>query len=915
LASKPYIRYSAPVPTALQVPAAPDRPDSTGAIVPAFVRGLRDYGDRVALLAPDGTSLTYAELNARATETAVAFGGGGARRLVLLEGSNTVGSIAHYLGALAAGHVVLLTPGEHGATTRALIEAYDPDVVVWAPEDRDAEPAIDERRPGSGHDLHPDLTLLLTTSGSTGSPKLVRLSTENLDANAAAIVASLDIGPGDRVPTTLPMHYAYGLSVIHSHFLAGAALIVTDLSVVDACFWDRFRSEGGTTLNGVPYTFDCLDRIGFADLDLPHLRSVTQAGGRLDPDRVRAYAELGRRHGWSFRVMYGQTEAGPRMAVLPADLAAAHPSSIGRAIPGGELRIEPVPGAPDDIGELVYRGPNVMLGYAESRADLALGRTVTALRTGDLGRRTADGLFEVTGRRNAFVKLAGIRVDLEHLERRLQAEGLRAWPAGDDATLVVAVEGEEDAARIPALVSEMAAVPARLVRPVAVDEIPRLPSGKPDRAAIRALGQHRSVVPGDGPADTSRLTRDGHPPTTPAPATALPPMEAIRELYAESMGRVPGDRDSFVGLGGDSLSYVHVSLGLEEILGRLPSAWPSMTVGELAATATPRRPRPRWRERLAPRWVETSVVLRAVAILCIVGQHIGLFDILGGAHVLIAVAGYNFARFQLTSASRLVRLRTQARAIGRLAVPAMVWIALMLVLVDDYQLQNLFLANAIVGAERWDSTWHFWFIEMLLYVLVAMAALLAIPAVDRFERRWPFALACGILLVGIAFRFHVVDLDLTNPRPILWLFALGWAAGKATTWWQRVALAVVVVAAASGFYSDPQREAVIAAGVLAIIAMRRIPLPRLAVPVVGVLASASLYIYLVHWQVWQALPDVSRPVVFALCIGAGLLAWVVARSAGAALTAIHPRQLYRRGASIAASVTSRSETASASSAK
>jgi acyl-coenzyme A synthetase/AMP-(fatty) acid ligase len=370
---------------------------------------------------------------------------------------------------LAANHVVLLTPGEHPATTEALIDHYDPDVVVWAPEARDGEPTIDERRHGSRHDLHPALTLLLTTSGSTGSPKLVRLSTESLDANAAAIAASLEIGPSDRVPTTLPMHYAYGLSVIHSHLLAGAALIVTDLSVVDACFWDRFRSEGGTTLNGVPYTFDCLDRIGFADLDLPHLRSVTQAGGRLDPHRVRAYAELGQRRGWSFRVMYGQTEAAPRMAVLPADLTAAHPSSIGRAIPGGDLRIEPVPGVPDGVGELVYRGPNVMLGYAESSADLVLGRTVTELRTGDLGRRTAEGLFEVTGRRNAFVKLAGVRVDLEHLERRLHDEGLRAWPAGDDGALVVAVEGEKDAARIPALVSDLAAIPARLVRPVPVD--------------------------------------------------------------------------------------------------------------------------------------------------------------------------------------------------------------------------------------------------------------------------------------------------------------------------------------------------------------------------------------------------------------------------------------------------------------
>ena len=182
-----------------------------------------------------------------------------------------------YLAALVGGHPAILVPGDNPGNLEAIVDAYDPDVVL-----RGAD--LLERRPGSAHDLHPDLALMLSTSGSTGSPKLVRLSHDNLTSNAEAIADYLGIRASDVAATTLPMHYCYGLSVINSHLVAGASLLLTDLSVVDACFWDAVRAHRVTTFAGVPYTFDLLDRVGFADLDLPSLRYVTQAGGRLAPD-------------------------------------------------------------------------------------------------------------------------------------------------------------------------------------------------------------------------------------------------------------------------------------------------------------------------------------------------------------------------------------------------------------------------------------------------------------------------------------------------------------------------------------------------------------------------------------------------------------------------------------------------------
>ncbi len=346
---------------------------------------------------------------------------GFARRLVLIELQNTVSAIVSYLAALRAGHVVLIASDM--GTRESLVETYDPDVVVGPYADNVWR--VIERRAGTRHDLHPDLALLLSTSGSTGSPKLVRLSYENLDSNAKSIAEYLGIGSTDRAMTSLPLSYCYGLSVLHSHLTRGAAVIVTGLSVVDPGFWNLALTAQATAFAGVPYTFELLDRVGFADLDLPSLRYITQSGGKLDADRVQRFAELGRRQGWDLVVMYGQTEATARMAYLPVDRVLDAPQAFGMPIPGGRFTI-------DDDSELIYHGPNVMLGYAQSPEDFALGRTIDYLCTGDLARRRHDGLYEIVGRRSRFLKLFGLRVDLDQLEHGLRLDGIQALCTGDD---------------------------------------------------------------------------------------------------------------------------------------------------------------------------------------------------------------------------------------------------------------------------------------------------------------------------------------------------------------------------------------------------------------------------------------------------------------------------------------------------
>lgn len=428
-----------------------------------------------------GRSLTYGTLAAAVAEHAAVLAGD--KQLAMVAASFRLDDVVAWLGAMQAGHAVMLLPPDLAAgRLSTLIQLYRPDLLLGWPEQPGYGPGpagFARRFQPDGGLLHPDLCLLLSTSGSAGSPRMVRLSRRAVEANAGAIAQALALEADDRVATTLPLSYSYGLSLLHSHLMAGAAVVLTDLSVLSRPFWDLAASCRLTSLAGVPFLWQSLRRLDLAALAPLSLRFGTQAGGRLDPRLSVHFHDIFMQRGGGMITMYGQTEAAARMTVLSPDQLPARAGSVGRAIPGGTVAIE--------AGEVVYRGANVMMGYADDRADLALADQMNGvLPTGDLGRIDDDGYLWLEGRAGRVVKVVGLRLDLDEVQARAAMLGpVAALLRGDD--LVMLIAGAVPAVTVRNAFAADLGVPAAAIRWRSVAAIPLGSNGKVDVAAAEAL--------------------------------------------------------------------------------------------------------------------------------------------------------------------------------------------------------------------------------------------------------------------------------------------------------------------------------------------------------------------------------------------------------------------------------------------
>ncbi len=460
----------------------------------SYYNDFAKYGEKIAAIQDDGKTMTYQMLG----ETAQALGAViESRSLVFSFCRNEIGSMSGYIGFLYHKAVPLMLDGEiNGTLAKNLIEVYQPAYLYMPADMREdyVEYEVIYQEWGyvllktnfeKKYPLHDELGLLLTTSGSTGSPKLVRQSYQNIQSNAEAIAEYLELDENERPVTTLPMNYTYGLSIINSHILVGATILLTTASIVAKDFWDFMKVNKSTSFGGVPYTYEMLKRIRFFKMDLPDLRYFTQAGGKLSPELHKEFAEYAMERGKRFVVMYGQTEATARMAYLPHENALVKYGSMGIAIPGGKFTLVDVNGnavtEPDVVGELVYEGENVTLGYAECGTDLAKGdERGGRLETGDMAQMDQDGYFYIVGRKKRFLKLFGNRVNLDEIDRMVKSvyDDVDVASDGTDELMKVYITKESYVKDVEKLILERTRINNRAVQVIAIDEIPRNEAGK-----------------------------------------------------------------------------------------------------------------------------------------------------------------------------------------------------------------------------------------------------------------------------------------------------------------------------------------------------------------------------------------------------------------------------------------------------
>jgi acyl-CoA synthetase (AMP-forming)/AMP-acid ligase II len=425
---------------------------------------------------------------------------------IFLFGSNDVPTVVGLLAAFAARMpVALLDPKLPFQSIERLIAIYRPEIMLGgdfvcgnlgyqavSQDDLILAPTISCSRAACATSIHQDLALLLSTSGSTGSPKFVRLSQMAVLANARQIAEALAINAADIGICHLPIHYSYGLSVITSHLIAGAAISLMTARVTEPAFWNRIRDDSSTHLPGVPFHYGVIDRLGIKRTVPESVRTFTQAGGHMAHQlRLQCHNAISERGG-RFYIMYGQTEAGPRITTLQSDDFLNHSTTVGRALRGGKLTVVDDEGAPlaaDVEGNIIYEGPNVMMGYASCRDDLALpdiqcGR----LATGDRGVLNGDGFLTLTGRTQRFAKVAGLRVALDEIEDYLGSSGSIAAIAPDDKILLYVHNSAASAVAelVPKLAQRIQLPSTHFVTRV-VETLPLKPSGKIDYKALEQL--------------------------------------------------------------------------------------------------------------------------------------------------------------------------------------------------------------------------------------------------------------------------------------------------------------------------------------------------------------------------------------------------------------------------------------------
>lgn len=427
------------------------------------------------------------------------------RALVFILCENTVAAAAFFIGCIQNRVVpLLLNCAIDDDMLKRYISIYNPNYIfkpkrisvrceyTHVKDFMDNELLKIEGMPEN--DLYENLSFLLPTSGSTGSPKLVRHSYLNLYSSAENVAAAFALSGNENAMVSLPIYFTQGLSVLCSYLHAGASAFLTDAPLSSRSFWDSMKNEKITSFTGVPYSYEVLDRLRFYTMQLPDLKVISQGGGRMTDELFNKLAYYAKQTGREFYATYGSSETTARMSCLPPQYADKKSGSIGKALPNCEISLVDDAGnpisAPNEKGEILFKGNNVTLGYAEACEDLSKGNERNGeYRTGDLAYMDEEGFYYIVGRLARFVKLFGNRISLDETERLLKtAFGNVFACAGNDKQLYIFSNDKTlDEKEILHFLKNKLQINLSAFKFLAVDEMPKNQYGKIQYAKLNEL--------------------------------------------------------------------------------------------------------------------------------------------------------------------------------------------------------------------------------------------------------------------------------------------------------------------------------------------------------------------------------------------------------------------------------------------
>ena len=465
-------------------------------------KSFNKYSKNIAIIDKEYSNLTYKKVLIETDKIREKIK---KRSLILIVSENSLGSLLAYIFCIINNHVGIIVDLK---TTKQnilkIFKEYQPNYIFISKKNNSIfkkvcsekyiffDQSLMKNKLTKEKKMNKNLSLLLSTSGSMGSIKFVKLSTSNLKYNTDSIINYLKINKKDSAITNLPISYSYMLSIINTHFEVGGSIVISKYSLVEKKFWETLKNSKSTSFNGVPYTYEMLSKIGLKNIKIDTLKYLTLAGGKLENDELKEIIKFCKKNNLNFFSMYGQTEASPRISYLKPEFSQKKIGSIGKGIPGSKMYIINNTGKkilkPFVEGEIICEGKNVFMGYSKDYNDLKNANEENyKLKTGDLGYFDKNGFFYITSRISRIAKIFGNRVDLGALESLMSQKSYKVACLSDNKIVFIFIEKKYNKTNLINTISKITNLSINSFELIKLKYLPRTANNKISYSELKKI--------------------------------------------------------------------------------------------------------------------------------------------------------------------------------------------------------------------------------------------------------------------------------------------------------------------------------------------------------------------------------------------------------------------------------------------